>query len=419
MDGATGLCRSTLLSSPDEPVVVGSGALVVDSLVQWGCRVTGMAVVERSVLIEQARVERHGKVLDSVIGPNTEIAAGEVISCVVGPFVGCHHQSLLISTLWPAGRGNVGFGANVGSNHTSRAPDQELWAGEGLFFGLGVNIKFPCDFSRAPYTVIACGVNLPPQKVTFPFSLVAPPKEHFPGVPPVFNQITPAWMLRENVYALKRNEAKFRTRNRAKRNRFDLSVFRRETVEFMREATRQLASVAETKPLYTERDIPGLGKNVMTESDRVRAVEAYRFYTLYYALLGLRQQVSAVVAAGLAKLGELLETPGVHEEWEYQRQILKEFGIENAGTGLSRLAAMSRKVARDCEQARGKDDVRGVQVIDDYKEIHPTADRDRVVRQAWEEADRLREECEGLQLQTRASQEVSRATKFGAESAVR
>src|SRR5205085_1297744 len=160
----------------------------------------------------------------SVIGWGTEVAAGEVISCVLGPLVGCHHQSLLISTLWPAGRGNVAYGANAGSNHTSRAPDQEFRAGEGLFLGLGVNVKFPCDFSRAPYTVVACGTDLPPQRVSFPFSLIAPPQERFEGVPPPFNQISPGWMLRENAYALRRCEAKFRARNRARRSRYDLAV---------------------------------------------------------------------------------------------------------------------------------------------------------------------------------------------------
>src|SRR5205085_7317877 len=199
--------------------------------VQWGARVSGLAVVERSVVGEQARVDRHAKVAASVVGPNAEVAAGEVSSCVLGPFAGCRHQSLLIATLWPLGRGNVGYGANAGSNHTSRAPDQEFRAGEGLFLGLGVNVKFPCDFAHAPYTVIACGTNLQPQKVTFPFSLIAPPKEHVPGVPPALNQITPAWVLRENVYALRRCEAKFKARNRAKRGRFDFAVFRRETVE--------------------------------------------------------------------------------------------------------------------------------------------------------------------------------------------
>src|SRR3712207_7220929 len=49
--------------------------------------------------------------------------------------------------------------AKAGSNHTSRAPDQEFRPGEGLFLGLGVNIKFPSDFRGSPYSVIACGVD--------------------------------------------------------------------------------------------------------------------------------------------------------------------------------------------------------------------------------------------------------------------
>lgn len=395
IDGAACVLRSTLLGTADEPVVVESGAQVSDSLLQWGCRVTGAAIVERSVLIEQARVERQGKVQCSVLGPNTEVAAGEVCSSLLGPFVGCHHQSLLISALWPAGRGNVGYGANVGSNHTSRAPDQEFWAAEGLFIGLGVNVKFPCDFSRAPYTVVACGTNLPPQKVTFPFSLVAPPQEHFPGVPPAFNQISPAWMLRENVYALKRNEAKFRARNRARRNHFDFAVFRRETVELMRAAARQLSEVREPKPLYTERDIPGLGKNVMTERDRVRAIEAYRFYTLYHALVALRDQVRAALEEG-RDASQVLVAPGACDDWEQQRHVLaQDFGIDDPSAGLRLLPSMALQVAKDCERAREKDDARGVRVIDDYPDVHPAADRDPVVRQAWEEADRLHDEVEG------------------------
>lgn len=56
----------------------------------------------------------------------------------------------------------MGYGANVGSNHTGRAPDQELWPGEGVFFGLGTSIKFPANYVAAQYSVIAtgaCGVG--------------------------------------------------------------------------------------------------------------------------------------------------------------------------------------------------------------------------------------------------------------------
>lgn len=60
------------------------------------------------------------KLSHSVLGPDSGVGAGECLHCLVGPFVGFHHQSLLIATIWPLGRGNVGYGANVGSNHTSR-----------------------------------------------------------------------------------------------------------------------------------------------------------------------------------------------------------------------------------------------------------------------------------------------------------
>jgi hypothetical protein len=397
IDGAALICRSTILSSVEAPVVVESGSMVTDSILQWGSRVTGMATVERSVLIEESLVERHGKVRDSIIGSNTHIAAGEVSSCLLGPFVGCPHQSLLISTYWPDGRGNVGYGANVGSNHTSRAPDQEFWAGEGLFIGLGVNVKFPCNFSQAPYTVIACGTNLAPQKVTFPFSLIAPPQEAFAGVPPSFNQISPGWMLRENIYALKRNEAKFRARNRARLAQFDFAVFRRSTVETMRAAISQLELRPAERPFYTDKDIAGLGKNVLTERDRLLAIGAYRFYTCYYALHGLKSRVAYVLATGKGDLSRLLATSSSHADWEFQRDLLRnEFGIEDAVTGLSLLGSMAQEIAKDCERAREKDDTRGVRIIDDYADVHPAADRDRIVRQAWEEADTLRTESEGL-----------------------
>jgi len=395
VDGATAVVRSTLLSTADEPAEVSTGALVSDSVLQWGSRAASMAVVERSVLAEHARAERHGQVRDSVIGPGTEVAAGEVISCVLGPLVGCHHQSLLISTLWPAGRGNVAYGANAGSNHTSRAPDQEFRAGEGLFLGLGVNVKFPCDLERSPYTVVACGTDLPPQKVSFPFSLIAPPREHLAGAPPA-NQISPGWVLRENVYALRRCEAKFRARDRARRSRCDPAVLRRDTVELMRDACRRLRQVREAKDLYTERDVPGLGKNVLTERDRVRAVEAYRFYTLYYALLGLKDRLLALTADG-AGADPVLAAPGGSAAWEHQRQILVEdFGLESPAAGLRMLASMAVRVARAVERAREKDDTRGAKVIDDYAEVHPGAERDRVVRRAWEEASRIEDDVENL-----------------------
>ncbi|MCL2025996.1 MAG: DUF4954 family protein [Leptospirales bacterium] len=124
IDGASLVEDSTILSSESAPVIISSGAVVKKSCLQLGVSVNDMAIADSSLLTSYSTVTRHGKVKNCVIGSNTEIAEGEATSSLIGPFTGYHHQSLLIASLWPSGRGNIGYGANVGSNHTGKAPDQ-------------------------------------------------------------------------------------------------------------------------------------------------------------------------------------------------------------------------------------------------------------------------------------------------------
>lgn len=395
VDGANLIADSSVLSNLEEPTNISSGACVTNSILQWGSRVESMAIVDRSVLAEHSHAERHGKVTQSIIGPNSGVGEGEVTASLVGPFVGFHHQALLIAALWPEGKGNVGYGANVGSNHTSKAPDQEFWPGEGAFLGLGVNIKYPTDFSRAPYTVVACGVSTLPQRVTFPFSLIQSPSTHCPQISPAYNEILPGWVLAHNLYALRRNEWKYRARNRARRMKLECSVFRPEIIELMRHACRRLEAVHEIKELYTARDIKGLGKNFMLEASRKSAVEAYRFFVSFYALGGLLKQARTLEDSDL--LHGLLVTPSEDLPWEQQRRILVEdFEMTDVRSGLMRLAEMTEKVAHDIERSKSKDDQRGSQIIDDYADAHLPADQDPFVLQTWKETHRLQSELKQM-----------------------
>jgi len=394
---ATQVENVAVLSSASEPSEISHGAIVRSSILQWGCEVTTGAIVDTSLLTEHSHVERHGKVTHSLLGPNTGVAEGEVTSALVGPFVGFHHQALLIAALWPEGKGNVGYGANIGSNHTAKAPDQEIWPGEGTFFGLGVNVKFPTDLTRSPYTIIASGVSMLPQKVEFPFSLINTPAHVHPGISPAYNEIMPSWVLSDNIYMVKRNEGKYAKRNKAKRSKFVFEVFRPEIVDMMVEARDRLKSVS-GKEIYTAKEIEGLGKNYMTEASRKKAIETYTFYIRYYALQGLKRELSIWLASGRAEdVAQWLVTPSTHPRWEHERQILlKEFPGVEVKEMLQHLVRAQERIASDVQTSKEKDDRRGAEVIEDYLEAHKPAKEDSFVKETWALTNTLKEEVQQL-----------------------
>lgn len=398
VDSVSLIQNSTILGSPDEPVEISHGAFVKNSCLQWGSHVTSMAIVDDSVLTEHSHVERHGKVTQSIIGPNTGVAEGEVTACLVGPFVGFHHQALLIAAVWPEGKGNVGYGANIGSNHTSKAPDQEIWCGEGTFFGLAVNIKFPCDFSNAPYSIIATAVTTLPQSVEFPFSLINHPSVHINGISPAYNEITPGWVLSDNIYTVKRNEGKYKKRNKARRTVFVFDVFRPDIIDMMIKARKRLNEPAERKDIYTASDIPGLGKNYMTEHSRIKGISAYDFYIEYYCLSGLKQRVDILFKEGVKDIHDSVYSSTKDDVWEHQRNIMinNGFNTRTVKENLMRLKDMEEQIANATQKAKEKDDVRGAGIIADYSSAHSPASEDSFAKETWARVAQVKAEIDAL-----------------------
>ncbi len=404
IDGATSVQESTLLSNIQEPAQVLTGSVVRNSVLQWGSRVRDLAVVERSVLTEHSEAECHAHVIDSILGPDTSIGVGEVAASLVGPLVRMHHQSLLIAALWPDGRGNVGQGADVGANHTSRAPDQECWLPEGIFMGLGVKLKYPVNLTRSPYSIISSGVTLAPQRIAFPYSLIRTPAERWPGVHPDANQVVPAWVLSQNLYALHRNLAKFRVRNRARRHRIDITLFTPKRIDLMRDACARLQAVGRIQDLYTSREIPGLGKNVLEEPHRRQAMVTYQFFIRYYALEGLVEQTQKWLVNRHEPVDRLLSTPTTNPRWEHQRQLLAgELEVREVAAGLREFASMAERVALDVERSRRKDEERGREVLDDYTEVHGSVAQDPFVQQTWAETRQQQQLVEQLLAQLERS----------------
>lgn len=358
--------NATILSSPEQRSACESGAVVRDAILQEGAVVETGASVSRSMLFETARAERHAKITGSLIAPNTEIAEGEVTASLVGPFVGMHHQSLLIAAMWPEGRGNIGYGANVGSNHTSRSADQEIRPGEGTFFGLGTSIKFPANYDDAPYTVIATGTTTLPQRVAMPFSLITAALVDTGGLyTPGINQILPAWGLYANAYALFRNERKYASRDRARRHGPVRSVITPALADALDRAAARLeealAGAAEPglPSFFDQRSIPELGKNFATVEDCRRGAETYRryarFFRLYLRIHGAGGLAAPVAAGDAGGPGSV------------------------SPTDRQEFAGLLEDVYADAERSRRKDIERGRRIIDDYEAVRPTLEEDGVL----------------------------------------
>jgi hypothetical protein len=377
--GADQIQNSSVFSTRDDPTLISNSSVVRNSIIQDGVEISDAAIIQNSMLFEHSHAEHHGKIIDSIIGPNSGVSKGEITSCLLGPFVGFHHQSLLIAAFWPGGRGNVGYGANVGSNHTSRMPDQECWPGEGMFFGLSCAIKYPANFSQAPYSIIAAGVTTLPQKLEFPFSLINEPVGYYLEVPPGFNNLIPAWGLYNNLYSLKRNEGKYRSRNKAKRNRFDLRLFRHDILEYMRKALEYLENVKERKTIYLPGDIPGIGKNMLTDENRLKAVDAYRFF-IHYAEIHER-------ILRIRDGGEFPQTP---DEMTRLKEDLQEY------------LNMLPRILEGTEKSRERDISRGAAIIPDYRDTHPSVDQDPFVLQVRDEIAQERRVTEELMIRLEA-----------------
>jgi hypothetical protein len=333
IDGAASVRGSILLPGAG----VRDGAVVRSGVLQWNAVADSMSFVDRSMVGECSVVESHGKLTSSFLGADSVLGGGEITASLTGPFTGMHHQSLLIAASWPGGKGNVGYGANVGSNHTSRLPDQEVRPGAGLFFGLGTSVKFPSDLSGSPYSVLATGITTLPQKVEFPFSLITAPHTRPQGVPEGWNRLLPGWMLYANLYAVLRNQWKYRARRRSVHTPVETDVFTPGVLRMVERALRRLESCGDP--------VPGAGKNFILPEDRLTGINAYRKCIRFFVLLDLLGKGG--MATGEA--GELLD--------------------------------LALQVRDSVLSSREKDWSRGSAIIPDYGEIHPAVGQDPFINE--------------------------------------
>lgn len=401
--GASLIREAALLSTLEEPCVAGEEAWIEHGMLQPGARVESSGKVSQSILLEHSEISWGGMVFQSVIGPNTHITKGEISTSLIGPFVGFHHQSLLISALWPEGRGNIAYGANVGSNHTGKKPDQEIRPGEGNFFGLGCSIKYPANFEDSPYSIIATGVVLLPQRLSFPFSLINQPHLVFPELGPAINEIGVGWMWSDNAYALVRRSYRLLDGNKARRHDFTVDhattlnpgfftgrMFAPVMVRRVLKAIGALKAAPKGKAYYVEQDIPGLGKNFLPGKKLAAAVAAYEDYLVFYLL---RTYADRGPEAGRPE-NRGPENSGPDAKGAETKELVvatvAALGIEGdvkaylAGQ-LHRLHGFKDTLLHSV----ARDDKRGRQVFDDYADFHDAPEDDSTIARIEKEVKAL------------------------------
>ena len=433
IEAACSVINATLLPSAQ----ITNSSTVSNVLMQWKATITDNSKINNVLMMEHSHCGPSSIMESTVMGPDSHASAGEVHASIIGPQTNAHHQSLLIGVLWPLGRGNVAYGANVGSNHTGRLPDQECTVGEGIFWGLNCIVKFPIDLTLSPYSMIAAGTKLSPQRIGMPFSLIVESSVHCPAQQQKqqWNDIIPGWVIQHSPYTLIRNDKKYITRRKASRHAFytGWNIFRPSTIERCRVARSILQSSIENSiPLQ---DVSGIGECRLTLRARDVGIKAYEDCIHLYALQGLMswldntcskkhtrtnndemssfvfravqdefmtKQTTTIISPVLSSTA--VEWPSVpwdvndssNNEWEYQRNILLEefsskevmkYDVAWLRLLLEKLQHLEYNFAERVAKSKRRDDVRGAATIPGYADNHVAAELDSVIIDAKKKAE--------------------------------
>jgi len=206
--GANKLKNLTINSSEDEPTQIGEGVEMVNGIIGFGCHIFYGCKAVRFILCRNSSLKYGARLINSMLGDNSTISCCEVLNNLIFPAHEQHHNNSFLIASLVMGQSNIAAGATIGSNHNSRANDNEIQAGRGFWPGLCVTLKHSCRF--ASFVLIAKGDYPAELDILLPFALVNN------NVSKDRLEIMPAFWWQYNMYALARNSWKFQTRDKRK-----------------------------------------------------------------------------------------------------------------------------------------------------------------------------------------------------------
>lgn len=214
--GANKLKNLTIRSSREEPTQIGEGVELVNGIIGCGCKVFYGCKAVRFIMGNNSSLKYGARLINSFLGDNSTISCCEVLNNLIFPAHEQHHNNSFLVASVIKGQSNIAAGATIGSNHNSRANDNEIEAGRGFWPGLSSSLKHSSRF--ATFILLAKGDYPAELIIPFPFSLVAN-NVHLNRL-----EIVPGYWWVHNMYALERNTWKFQSR--------DIRVLKRQNVEF-------------------------------------------------------------------------------------------------------------------------------------------------------------------------------------------
>lgn len=203
--GANKLKNLTINSSENGRTQIGEGVELVNGIIGYGCRIFYGCKAVKFVLGDNSNLKYGARLINSLLGDNSTISCCEVLNNLIFPAHEQHHNNSFLVASVVMGQSNVAAGATIGSNHNSRANDNEIQAGRGFWPGLCTSLKHSCRF--ASYVLLSKADYPAEMDIPLPFSLLSN-NLHADRL-----DILPAYWWLYNMYALARNTKKYLQRD--------------------------------------------------------------------------------------------------------------------------------------------------------------------------------------------------------------
>jgi hypothetical protein len=204
--GANKLKNLTINSSAEEPSQIGEGVELVNGIIGYGCRIFYGCKAVKFILGNNSNLKYGARLIHSFLGDNSTISCCEVLNNLIFPAHEQHHNNSFLVAAVVLGQSNIAAGATIGSNHNSRANDNEIQAGRGFWPGLCTSLKHSSRFASF---VLLSKADYPAElDIPLPFSLLNN------NVSKNQLEIMPAFWWMYNMFALARNSWKFKNRDK-------------------------------------------------------------------------------------------------------------------------------------------------------------------------------------------------------------